>query len=382
MPLESIQCSSLHIPFNATFKHASAERATTETFWVEARSRDGISGFGEGCPRAYVTSENIDSASSFFSTHARDWLATIHDLNTLTEWVGRHRPAIDRNPAAWSAVELALLDVFSRQRAESAEALLGLPELAGRFRYTAVLGDASPRQFEGLLDYYLQAGFSHFKIKLSGDRDRDLAKVRSLAAMNISPQSVRADANNLWNDATSAISALDMLDFPFFAVEEPLCTGDYNGMNHVAAELGTKIILDESFLRLDQLDHVSDAPERWIINLRVSKMGGLLRSIELMHGARERGVRMIIGAHVGETSLLTRVGLAIANCAGDILLAQEGAFGTHLLAFDVIDPPIMFGKRGILETATLGIGPKGFGLAISEPASHIARIAVTSQNSV
>jgi len=78
-------------------------------------------------------------------------------------------------------------------------------------------------------------------------------------------------------------------------------------------------------------------------------MGGLLRSVDVVAAARQRGIGVIVGAQVGETSLLTRAGLTVAHAAADILAAQEGAFGTHLLTADVCDPPIMFGARGLVE---------------------------------
>jgi L-alanine-DL-glutamate epimerase-like enolase superfamily enzyme len=370
MILESIQLSSLLIPFNLAFKHASAERATTQTLWVEARSKDGMLGFGEGCPREYVTGESLQSTQTFVAAHLQDWMATIVDLGTLNDWVARHRREIDMNPSAWAAVELALLDLIGKAEKKSVEALLGLPELSGSFRYTAVLGDASPRQFEAQLAHYLKAGFRDFKIKLSGDRTRDSAKVQALFAANISSRAVRADANNLWNSADAALRDLDALGFPFLALEEPLRPGDYQGMHRLASALDTQIILDESLLRADQLDQLSDSADRWIINLRVSKMGGLLRSLELVRELRRRGLRVILGAHVGETSLLTRAALTVAHSARDLLVAQEGAFGTHLLSADVVEAPIMFGQGGILDATPLGLETEGFGLSVSRPVPH------------
>ena len=38
----------------------------------------------------------------------------------------------------------------------------------------------------------------------------------------------------------------------FFAIEEPLQSGDYDGMRRLAQTLDTAIILDESFQRADQ----------------------------------------------------------------------------------------------------------------------------------
>ncbi|HEX6065827.1 MAG TPA: enolase C-terminal domain-like protein, partial [Longimicrobiales bacterium] len=132
-----------------------------------------------------------------------------------------------------------------------------------------------------------------------------------------------------------------------------------------AAALGTRIILDESLLRADQLERLPGPAERWIANVRISKIGGLLRSLEMVCALREHGMKLVIGAHVGETSVLTRAALAVAQGARDILIAQEGAFGTHLLAYDVAEPPLMFGPGGVLDASMLKPDAPGLGLAIA-----------------
>lgn len=361
MILESIRATALAIPFKNAFKHASAERSSSQTLWVEARTPDGTTGYGEGCPREYVTRESLQSAHDFVAWHSAQWCASINSIDALVDWAARHRDGIDRNPSAWAAVELALLDLLGKVQHKPVEALLGVPELRGTFRYSAVLGDASPRRFETLLAHYLDAGFRDFKIKLSGDRTRDLAKVRAVTAAGIAPQAVRADANNLWRDADAAIRELQSLGFQFSAIEEPLRVGDYDDMRRVADALDTQIILDESLLRDDQLSHLADRADRTIVNLRVSKMGGLLRSLQLISELRRRDLKVIIGAHVGETSVLTRAALTVAHSARDILVAQEGAFGTHLLTHDVVEAPLMFGAGGVLEIGAVAIGSVAIG---------------------
>jgi L-Ala-D/L-Glu epimerase len=364
--LDSIESFALRIPFKVAFKHASAERKATQTVWVEARATDGTTGYGEGCPREYVTSESIDSAREFVAAHRGDWIASVRDIDTLRDWIANHSGDIDAHPSAWTAVELALLDLFGKLRERSLEAMLGLPELAGRFQYTAVLGDASPEGFGAQLAHYATASFRRFKIKLAGEDERDRAKVRALADAGIAPESVRADANNLWTDADGAASALESLGFPFFAIEEPLKAGDLNGMRRIAARLKTRIILDESALRAEQLSELGQDACNWIVNVRVSKMGGLLRSLGVLREARRLGMKIIVGAHVGETSLLTRAALVVAATAGGELIAQEGAFGTHLLESDVVEKPIMFGPGGMLDASTLSVsGAPGLGLSVS-----------------
>jgi L-Ala-D/L-Glu epimerase len=366
MRIESIEASVLSVPFKVAFKHASAERKAMQSLWIAARSAEGGSGVGEGCPREYVTSESLETAQAFVDRHRAEWISAVNDVGSLRNWIASHRDEIDAHPAAWSAVEIALLDLMGKTGGATIERLLDIPQLEGRFRYTAVLGDASAAAFEAQLAHYLKAGFRDFKIKLSGDRAADHGKARALAAAGVAPQSVRADANNLWSDASRAIAHLSFLDFPFFAIEEPLRPGDHGGMREMAAALGTRIILDESVLRLAHLEPLRGDPRRWIVNLRISKMGGLVRSIELVEAARRLGVLVIVGAHVGETSVLTRAALAIANFARDILVAQEGAFGTHLLEHDVVDPPLMFGAGGMLDAPAPGRPGLGFQKLVSE----------------
>ena len=89
---------------------------------------------------------------------------------------------------------------------------------------------------------------------------------------------MRADGNNLWRHASEATPALVALDYRFAALEEPLDAGDFVGMARLAGALGCAIILDERALRLAQIERLP-AGVRWLLNLRVSKMGGLLRGI-------------------------------------------------------------------------------------------------------
>jgi len=200
-------------------------------------------------------------------------------------------------------------------------------------------------------------------VKLSGDLDRDRAKMTTMRGLTAEPARVRVDANNLWSDAGEAIRFLRLLEYPLFAVEEPLAPNQYDGMARMADELGCQMVLDESLLRVEQLAGLPHPSSRWIVNVRVSKMGGLLRSLDLVERARRSELGLIVGAQVGETSLLTRAALAVARAAGDRLVAQEGAFGTRLLSRDVCDPPLMFGQGGVLDTATFpSLQRAGFGI--------------------
>lgn len=346
--LAALRFHTLHIPFRERFSHASAERDATSSLWIEAISVDGRVGVGEACPRPYVTGETLDSARSFFDSTRSEVVSEIHDAGSLRAWVDAQSQRIDSNPAAWCAIELALIDLFARQAGQSAEAWLALPDICGSFRYSAVLGDADVAVFAATFKRYRDIGITDFKLKLSGELARDRDKLAVLKEAGSAVARLRLDANNLWQDAATALYYLSALGAKAFAIEEPLATGSRRELPSLARDLDIAIVLDESLCRIEQLDDFTPAT-RWIPNLRVSKLGGLLRTLALVDAASSRGMEMIVGAQVGETSLLTRVALTVARAAGSGLIAQEGAFGTHLLQHDVCTPSLMFGAGGTLD---------------------------------
>ncbi|MGB7217279.1 MAG: enolase C-terminal domain-like protein [Vicinamibacterales bacterium] len=361
--IRSLRLAELRIPFKVAFRHASAERHETSSLWVEAASERGAFGYGESCPREYVTGETIDTARAFFSSREDSWRDEIVDLPSLRAWMATHAEDVDANPAAWCAVELALLDLLAREQGLTVEALLALPPLSGRFHYSAVLGDADIESFQSMAERYRRQGFGDFKVKLSGNLKRDQEKMAVLSRSDGAPLRIRVDANNLWESADEAIAFLKALDCRFFAVEEPIRPNRYADLARIGAAMNCQIVLDESFLRLTQIALLGNTPASWIINVRVSKMGGLLRSLAIVEAAIGSGVSLIVGAQVGETSLLTRAAMTVAHAARDVLAAQEGGFGTLLLGRDVCDPPLMFGAGGVLDVSSYPFLTKpGFGL--------------------
>ena len=316
MELATLEAYSFPVPFKQVFRHASASRDRAENVIVAARSRHGAVGYGEGCPRRYVTGETVETAARFIVRHREELARKVEDVHALRAWIAGHRDDIDRNPAAFCAVELAILDLAGKLSGRTVEEVLGLPRLDGSFRYSAVLGDAPLPAYWWQFRRYRREGFRDFKVKLSGRRGRDR---RKLAVFRSRPDlRVRLDANNLGTDPGEFIRHIQALDADIFAIEEPLQAGDLGGFREVARACHTKIILDESLLRGEQLDVLDDSGS-WIVNLRVSKLGGLIRSLDLAGRAARKGIGIIVGAQVGETSLLTRGAVAHERlwiCAG------------------------------------------------------------------
>lgn len=354
----------LHIPFRRAFGQASKDRSVGEAVFVEARSGEWL-GLGEGCPRDYVTGETLSGALEWIEAR-RPALSALDDLEHVRAYVAEHRTAIDASPAAWCAVESAVLDLVAQRAGVTVEGLLGVPEERTVLAYTGVIPAGSTRTVAELAGAYLGLGLADLKVKVGVAGADDVARVAAVRAAVADagrPIRIRLDANNAWgSDPTAAIEALRPLCEGVVAVEEPLAAGRLDDLRHISDALGIRIVLDESLTRIAQIPSLVDDPERWLANVKVSKAGGSVRAVALVEALTEAGIDVIVGAQVGETSVLTRLGWVAARAAGDRLWAIEGGVGTMLLQHDAVFPELRFGAGGRLDLARAGLGPTGLGL--------------------
>jgi L-alanine-DL-glutamate epimerase-like enolase superfamily enzyme len=83
-------------------------------------------------------------------------------------------------------------------------------------------------------------------------------------------------------------------------------------MQEIRHKTGIPVIVDESMCSLSDAKNLIDMGACDIINIKISKCGGLLRSRQIRNFALSRNVRCQVGAHVGETSILGKAGLHFA----------------------------------------------------------------------
>ena len=354
MQLVQLRFASFPFPFRTRFEHAAAARDVAENVIVVAEDEAGHVGLGEGCPRQYVTGETQDSALAALARWRTAGIETLDGRASLEAWMAEHAAEIETNPSAFASVELALLDVFARRAQLSLERFLGVNEVGAPPRVSAVYSAGSTPKFCWQTVRFNLYGMRDAKLKVSGDAARDRARARALARFG----RVRLDANNLWHSAAQACEALAELSADAWAVEEPLAARDFAGLAAVGARAELAIVLDESATRLEDLARVEAGPH-YILNARVSKHGGLLRTLAMIRAARDRGFSVIVGAQVGETSILARAALVAARAAGSALVGFEAAYGLRLLERDATSVSLGFGVGGRVGTAAIGLFGSG-----------------------
>jgi len=95
-------------------------------------------------------------------------------------------------------------------------------------------------------------------------------------------------------------------------------------------------------------------------NIRLSKNAGVAGSLAIANLAHEAGVKIQVGAQVGETGILSAAGRTVAAHLPTLTFA-EGSFGTWLLAEDITLENVAFrygGRASLLKTRGLSVTVK------------------------
>ena len=162
---DSIRWARFGAPLRFKFKHASANRTESSSIIVEA-SAGSFNGYGEACPRPYVTGETEKSVIAFLRDYGEDWISSIRSIDSLRARLKAEKDLIDSNPAAFAALEIALLDLLAQEQGLSIESLIGLPALTGNIQYSAIVGDSSPLKTRAQALVYRLAAVSYTHLTL------------------------------------------------------------------------------------------------------------------------------------------------------------------------------------------------------------------------
>ena len=361
-----LDISSIQIPFKQKFKHASRSRGETESILVKATDGNH-SGYGEGCPRDYVTGESVETCKNQFQSISEQ-VSSLDNFESLLRFRAENRQFIKKNPSLWCAMEMALLDLFARQKNLPLHEFLSIG-FRSQSQFTAVLGISSRTKFiKNVLKYRLN-GMKDFKVKISGNRSQDLFAIWILRFLG--SKTIRVDANNFWHKIDQANDYIKKLHTDFLGVEEPIKLGT-NSLGDLIHNSSFPVILDEHFTHIDQMNKI-DRTDKAIINLRVSKVGGILNAMEVIRQAKEKKIQLILGSHVGETSLLARAAHLVSCYSPASFLHFEGAYSDYLLSNDPGSPKIKFGPGGKVDFDKFKEKP-GLGIKFSKEDSFARKI--------
>lgn len=361
MKLVSATTYLLEIPFVEHFAHSAHVRHASDSVVIRVVDDDGVAGFGEGAARPYVTGETPELMAEHL---ARDLWPEVVGVelpnpsedglpgpDSLIPEMGL--PKVVAPNSARCALETAMVDCSLRRSGASLAQLL--PPQREAVVYSGVVTAGSIDAVVQRARQMKLVGLNDIKLKVGvGDDAAGVRAVRQAVGPDVS---LRLDANGGWNLADALEILPTVAPFDIAAVEQPLPRGALGDLKVLRAASPIPIMADESLVTLQDA-HVLLAEQAVdMVNIRLSKCGGLHRCVEMARLAAQAGVGVQVGSQVGETAVLAAAGRHLAAWVPDVVFV-EGSYGTLLLAEDVSAEPVRFGRQGrapVLSGPGLGV---------------------------
>jgi muconate cycloisomerase len=293
--------------------------------------------------------------------------------------MGRHECA-GRNPAAFCALETALLDLWANVEKKPIYQLFCNPSHQDTLIYSGVIPAAEDKTT--LMNYIAlvnRLGLASIKIKVTDSAVglEQLTLMRNHLGREVD---IRVDANA----AFTADAALQFIKrakaVKLSAIEQPVPKNDLVGLKRVTDSSNVPIFADESMYTKEGPLHLIDNGICHGINIRLSSCGGFRRAFQLYHHARSNKMLVMLGAHVGETAILSYAGRNLAMmCPAARYL--EGSFSTYVLTADLVDEDISLGPGGrVPSPAAPGLGIQIHPCAIKKWAEPFASLSLETPN--
>jgi len=256
---------------------------------VEVSTDAGITGWGEVCPLGpfYLPA---------YGPGARTGIAELaphlvgEDPRELGVLNRRMDAALKGHPYVKSALDMACWDILGKAAGLPVSTLLG-----GRFGdavllYRAISQESAVRMAERVAEYRRQ-GYRRFQLKVGGDPEEDIARIRAVRA-KLGPGDVLvADANTGWrmHDAARVVRAVRDVDV---YIEQPCLS--YEECLAIRRRTDHPFVLDEVIDSVETLlrAHADGAMD--VINLKISKVGGLTKARQIRDLCVSLGVAMTI----------------------------------------------------------------------------------------
>jgi L-alanine-DL-glutamate epimerase-like enolase superfamily enzyme len=189
-----------------------------------------------------------------------------------------------------SAIDVACWDIVGKVSGLPLHTLLGGAEQAEVRLYRAI-SQESPQQMAEKVVAYRAEGYRKFQLKVGGDADVDIERIRACRSVLQQGDVLVADSNTGWtmHEAARVVAAVRDIDV---YIEQP-CRS-YEECLSVRRRTALPFVLDENIDGMGSLLRAIGDGAMDVVNLKISKVGGLTRAKEMRDLCVSAGVAMTI----------------------------------------------------------------------------------------
>lgn len=322
MSLFNIRCETKELALKQPFTIARGTKKTVPNVFVSL-SADGYEGVGEAGPNARY-GEDAQKVTTFIESLPKGFFEDVSTGEDLAAKLAARQPQVK---AALAAVETAWLDWWGKKQEKPLWKLWKAPSsTTPPTSYTIGLDT-----LEGMQEKVRAASaYPILKVKLGIGQDRAIIK----AIREITDRPIRVDANEGWKSLDEAKEQISFLAGQNIEiVEQPMPSAMVDKMKALKKWSPLPLMADESFKGDEDLDEIAEAFHG--INIKLMKIGSLIKAREVIAEARKRDLNVMIGCMI-ESSLANAAGALLGLWAdnvdldGHLLIADDPFTGLKL----------------------------------------------------
>jgi L-alanine-DL-glutamate epimerase-like enolase superfamily enzyme len=259
---------------------------------VRLLTDDGLEGFGEVCPLGPVY-------LPYYAEGARTGIIEL--VPAVLGLDPRQLDAVNRamdtamkgHPYVKPAIDVACWDLLGKATGLPVSELLG-GRVGPDFVLYRAISQESPEVMASRVAEYRSEGYRRFQLKVGGEVETDVERIRAVAAELQRGDVLIADANTGWLRHEALRVARAVRDVDVY-IEQP-CTS-YEECLGVRRRIDQPFVLDECIDSVATLVRAHADAAADVVNLKISKLGGLTRARQ----ARDLCVSLGLGMTIEDT---------------------------------------------------------------------------------
>lgn len=292
-----------------TWRFALAANPLVEGLVLRLSTQDGLEGYGYasavphmGSMPSTMRAELEHFRSSVVGRDPSHIEAIMIDLDRKFRGAAQAKAAID----------CALYDLLARSLNVPMNILFGGP-IRRSVPILRILAIKTPQEMAVNAQKLVDNGIRYLKIKVHGDVDEDVARVKAIRRQVGDGIHLTIDANQSYatKDAVTALNR--MSEYNIDLVEQPVHAEDYEGLALITRMVPVTVEADEGAGSLREIYMIVSQRMADAVSLKVPKLGGLRNTLAAARICEMGGVKYRFGAAVG-SRLMTAQALHLA-CA-------------------------------------------------------------------
>ena len=355
MKISRIFAHRVELPLHeTTYKWSGGKSVTVfDSTIVGVETDTGHVGYGEVCPLgpfylpAYA--EGVRAGLRELGPHLIG-----EDPRELLKLNHRMDAALKGHPYVKSGIDIACWDLLGQATGLPVCVLMG-----GRYgeavRLYRAISQEDPETMARKVAGYRAEGYTRFQLKVGGDPDVDIARIRAVRGILQPTDRLVADANTGWtqHEAMRVVRAVRDLDV---YIEQPCLS--YEECLAVRRNTDHPFVLDENVDNLDLLLRARADLAMDVVNLKISKLGGLTRTKQARDLCVSMGIAMTLEDSWGGD--ITTAAIAhLAHSTPESFRFTSTDFNSYVTVSTATGAPVR--ENGFMKAATapgLGIAPR------------------------